>query len=157
MHDLSERKYMGRKKEAVIIPVAPSVTEMDKDYARFIEKIKSTIKAQRISIVLKANSEMICLYWKIGKGILDKQEKDGWGAKVIDRISKDLKDAFPDMSGFSPRNLRNMKQFAECWPDFSIWQQVVANLPWRSNCILMSKLENQETRIWYAQKAIENG
>lgn len=157
MHDLSERKYMGRKKEAVIIPVAPSVTEMDKDYARFIEKIKSTIKAQRISIVLKANSEMICLYWKIGKDILDKQEKDGWGAKVIDRISKDLKDAFPDMSGFSPRNLRNMKQFAECWPDFSIWQQVVANLPWRSNCILMSKLENQETRIWYAQKAIENG
>lgn len=157
MSDKDERKYMGKKNEAVIIPVAPSIAEMDSSYINFIEDIKSTIRSQRISIVLKANSEMICLYWKIGKAILDKQNHDGWGAKVIDRISADLKEAFPDMSGFSPRNLRAMKQFAECWTDFEIWQQLVAKLPWRANCLLMSKLDTKESRIWYAQQAIENG
>ena len=93
MHDNGERKYMGKKKEGAIIPVAPPVAEVDNSYISFIENIKSTIKSQRISIVLKANSEMICLYWKIGKAILDKQMTDGWGAKVIDRISADLKEA----------------------------------------------------------------
>lgn len=61
---------------------------------------------------------MICLYWHIGKEILQKQEKEGWGAKIIDRMSKDLKEAFPDMSGFSPRNIKYMRKFAACWPDF---------------------------------------
>ncbi|MGN1049893.1 MAG: YhcG family protein [Selenomonadaceae bacterium] len=157
MHDNGERKYMGKKKEGAIIPVAPPVAEVDNSYISFIENIKSTIKSQRISIVLKANSEMICLYWKIGKAILDKQMTDGWGAKVIDRISADLKEAFPDMSGFSPRNLKYMKKFAECWPDYEKVPQVVAQLPWRTNRMLLDKLNDQEDRIWYAQQVIENG
>lgn len=94
----------------------------------FIEEIKKEIQNQRISVVLNADSSMICLYWNIGKAILQKQEEEGWGAKVIDRMAKDLKDAFPDMSGFSPRNIKYMRNFAECWPDFEIVQQVVAQL-----------------------------
>lgn len=78
-----------------------------------IEEIKSEIRRQRVSVVLNANSSMICLYWNIGKAILEKQEKEGWGAKVIDRMAKNLKDAFPDMSGFSPRNIKYMRKFAE--------------------------------------------
>ena len=100
---------------------------------------------------------MICLYWKIGKAILQKQEEEGWGTKVIDRMAKDLKEAFPDMSGFSPRNIKYMRKFAECWLDFSIVQQVVAQIPWRTNLKLLDKLNTQEERLWYAYKTIENG
>ena len=129
-------------------------------YARhesFIEEIKKEIQNQRISVVLSANSSMICLYWKIGKAILQKQKEEGWGAKVIDRMAKDLKEAFPDMTGFSPRNIKYMRKFAECWPDFEIVQQVVAQIPWRTNIKLIDKLNTLEERIWYARKTIENG
>ena len=72
-------------------------------------------------------------------------------------MAKDLKEAFPDMSGFSPRNIKYMRKFAECWPDFEIVQRVVAQIPWRSNISLMDKLNDEESRIWYAEKTIENG
>ncbi len=69
------------------------------------------------------------MYWDIGKQILENQHTEGWGAKVIDRLSHDLKVAFPDMNGFSPRNLKYMRKFAECWPDHSIVQRTVAQIP----------------------------
>ena len=93
----------------------------------------------------------------LGRAILVKQEEEGWGTKVIDRMAKDLKDAFPEMSGFSPRNIKYMRKFAQCWPDYEIVQQVVAQIPWRTNRMLLDKLESHESRIWYARKAIENG
>ena len=119
--------------------------------------IKEQIHKQRVSIVLNANSSMICLYWNLGKAILQKQTEEGWGSKVIDRIAKDLKKAFPDMSGFSPRNIKYMRKFAECWPDYEFVQRVVAQIPWRSNISLLDKLSDEESRIWYAYKTIENG
>ena len=103
---MDNRKHMGKNKEGVIFPVAPNLTEMSDNYLQFIEEIKNEIRRQRVSVVLNANSSMICLYWNIGKAILEKQENEGWGAKIIDRMAKDLKDAFPDMSGFSPRNIK---------------------------------------------------
>ena len=123
---MDNRNHMGKNKEGVIFPVAPNLSEMSDNYLQFIEEIKNEIRKQRISVVLNANSSMICLYWNIGKAILEKQEQEGWGAKVIDRMAKDLKEKFPDMSGFSPRNIKYMRKFAECWPDFEIVQQVVA-------------------------------
>ena len=89
--------------------------------------------------------------------ILEAQEQRGWGARVIDRISLDLKDSFPDMKGFSSTNLKYMRQFALAWPDFSIGQQPVDQLPWSSNLVLIQKLDNAEDRLWYAQKAVEEG
>lgn len=148
---------MGKNKEGVFFPVAPNLSEMSDNYLQFIEEIKNEIRRQRVSVVLNANSSMICLYWNIGKAILEKQENEGWGAKIIDRMAKDLKDAFPDMSGFSPRNIKYMRKFAECWPDFEIVQRVVAQLPWRTNIKLLDKLNNVESRIWYAYKTLENG
>ena len=130
---MDNRNHMGKNKEGVIFPVAPNLSEMGDNYLQFIEEIKNEIRKQRISVVLNANSSMICLYWNIGKAILEKQEQEGWGAKVIDRLAKDLKEAFPDMSGFSPRNIKYMRKFAECWSDFEIVQQVVAQIPWRTN------------------------
>ena len=115
----------------MILPVAPNLSEMSDACLSFIEEVKAEIQKQRISVVLNANSSMICLYWNIGRAILKKQE-EGWGTKVNERMSKDLKDAFPEMSGFSPRNIKYMRKFAESWPDFEIVQQVVAQFPWRT-------------------------
>ena len=154
---MDNRKHMGKNREGVVFPVAPNLSEMSDSYMQFIEKIKEQIRTQRISVVMKANSSMICLYWTIGKAILEKQEEEGWGAKVIDRMAKDLKEAFPDMSGFSPRNIKYMRKFALCWPDYEIVQRVVAQIPWRTNITLLDKLKEQEERIWYAEKTIENG
>lgn len=154
---MENRRRMGKNKDGVIFPVAPNLSEMSDTYLKFIEKIKAEIQKQRLSVVLNANSGMICLYWNIGKAIIEKQAEEGWGAKVIDRMSKDLKDAFPEMSGFSPRNIKYMRKFAECWSDYEIVQRVVAQIPWRSNISLMDKLADQKSRIWYAQKIIENG
>lgn len=154
---MDNRKHMGKDKDGVIFPVAPSLYEMSESYLDFIEKIKKEIRSQRISVTLNANSSMICLYWNIGKAILQKQEEERWGSRVVDRMAKDLKEAFPDMSGFSPRNIKYMRKFAECWPNFEIVQQVVAQIPWRTNIKLMDKLNTQEERIWYARQAIKNG
>ena len=148
---MDNRNHMGKNKEGVIFSVAPNLSEMGDNYLQFIEEIKNEIRKQRISVVLNANSSMICLYWNIGKAILEKQEQEGWGAKVIDRLAKDLKEAFPDMSGFSPRNIKYMRKFAECWSDFEIVQQVVAQIPWRTNIKLLDKLDNEESRLWQMQ------
>lgn len=154
---MDDRNYMGKERNGVKIPVAPNLSEMSTSYLDFIEEIKNEIRNQRISIVLNANSSMICLYWNIGKAILEKQKKEGWGAKVIDRMSQDLKEAFPDMTGFSPRNIKYMRKFAESWPDFEFVQRVVAQIPWRSNLSLLDKLADEESRIWYASRTIEYG
>ncbi len=97
---------MGKAKDGVIIPVAPSLSEMNDSYMDFINDVKESIRQERLKIVLTANNSMIILYWNIGNKILEKQRDEGWGAKVIDRLSKDLKDAFPEMQGFSSRNLK---------------------------------------------------
>lgn len=154
---MDNRKHMGKAKEGVVFPVAPNISEMSDTYLNFIDKIKCEIEKQRFSVVLSANASMICLYWNIGKAILNKQTEEGWGSKVIDRMSKDLRDAFPDMSGFSPRNIKYMRKFAEIWDDFEFVQRTVAQIPWRSNIVLMDKLSNRDERIWYAQKTLENG
>lgn len=153
---MDNRNQMGKNKDGVVFPVAPKLSEMSDAYLKFIEDVKAEILKQKISVVLNANSSMICLYWNIGRAILKKQE-EGWGAKVTDRMAKDLKDAFPEMSGFSPRNIKYMRKFAENWPDFEIVQRVVAQIPWRTNISLMDKLKDEESRIWYAHKAIKNG
>ena len=97
------------------------------------------------------------LYWQIGQNILQRQNQQGWGAKVIDRLSKDLSAEFPEIKGFSTRNLKYMRKFAEAWQDKQIVQQAVALLPWGHNLVLLDKFSDNVTRLWYAQKAIEHG
>lgn len=154
---MDNENNVGKNIRGVIRTVASNSSEKSDNYLQFIEEIKNEIRRQRISVILNANSGMICLYWNIGKAILEKQEKEGWGAKVIDQMAKDLKDAFPDMSGFSPRNIKYMRKFAECWPNYEIVQRVVAQIPWRTNIKLLDKVDNEESRLWYAYKTIENG
>ena len=96
------------------------------------------------------------LYWQIGRDILARQAEQGWGAKVIERLAHDLRTAFPDMQGFSPRNLKYMRAFAEAWPDAQFVQEVLAQLPWYHQLALLDKLDTPESRRWYAAKAIEH-
>ncbi len=97
-----------------------------------VPELKPRVAQERVRAALSANATMILLYWDIGQAILAKQQMQGW-ARVIDRLSHDLKTAFPAMSGFSPRNLKYMRFFASAWPDRIVVQRTVAQLPWRSN------------------------
>ncbi|MDK9716553.1 MAG: PDDEXK nuclease domain-containing protein [Trichlorobacter sp.] len=151
------RKSMGIVKPEVIIPMPASISEMPEGYELFLHNLKERIVRERVKAVLSANAAMIMLYWEIGKHILDRQATEGWGARVIDRLSYDLKQAFPEMGGFSPRNLKYMRKFAGAWPDSTIVQRTVAQLPWRSNLTLLDKLDDADLRLWYAEKAIEHG
>lgn len=151
------RKQKGKPKNEVVFPVPEALLNMPEGYHTFISKMKERISQERIKTVLSANASMIMMYWEIGKNILTQQQQEGWGTKVIDRMSYDLKQAFPDMTGFSPRNLKYMRKFAEAWPKIEIVQRTVAQIPWRSNITLLDKLNDSETRLWYAQKTIENG
>lgn len=154
---MDDRKHIGKDKKDVIFPIASNDLDNDDSYLQFINEVKEEIQNQRIDIVLNANSSMICLYWKVGKSVLTKQEEEGWGAKVIDKMARDIKEAFPDMSGFSPRNIKYMRQFAESWSDYEFVQRAVAQIPWRTNIVLMTKLKDKEERIWYAHETIQNG
>lgn len=127
------------------------------DYADWLTSLKSRIHAAQQRATLAVNQELIRLYWQIGHDILERQEKQGWGAKVIERLSHDLRVAFPEMKGFSRANLLYMRAFAAAWPDSEIVQQAVGQLPWGHNIVLLTRLKSPEWRIAYAQKAIEHG
>jgi predicted nuclease of restriction endonuclease-like (RecB) superfamily len=154
---MSDRKSMGTPKNGVLMPIAPSLKEVPDNYLDMRDIIIAKIKESRVRFAVQVNTGMIELYWNIGNEILRRQNNEGWGARIIDRLSKDLKETFPDMNGFSPRNLGNMKKFAATWSDFSILQRTVAKIPWRSNIVLMDKLPDEQTRLWYAQRLIDNG
>ena len=126
------RKGPTNKEKSVIIPVPPMQSEMDDSYFILRNSIVSRIKETRLRFIMQANTGMIELYWHIGNDILQRQKDEGWGLKVIDRLSADLKVEFPDMDGFSARNLGSMKRFAQTWSDSQILHQVVTKLQWRS-------------------------
>ena len=126
-------------------------------YEEFLRGLKERIRTAQVKAALAVNRELVLLYWRIGQDILERQRQSGWGSKVIDRLAADLRSAFPEMSGFSPRNLKYMRAFAEAWPDEDFVQQVAAQLPWFHNCTILDKLKNLAERIWYAQQTIENG
>ena len=146
-----------KQKDGVVTTVPVSKTDLPKGYANLLTSLKARIQQTRIKTVLSANSAMVMLYWDIGVSILERQQTEGWGAKVIDRLSFDLKEAFPDMKGFSSRNLKYMRKFAESWRDRQLVQRTVALIPWRSNLALLDKLKDPKQRLWYAQKTMENG
>jgi len=110
-----------------------------------------------VRAALSVNRELVLLYWQLGQDILTRQRQQGWGAKVIDRLARDLQKEFPDMKGFSPRNLKYMRAFAEAYPNEPIVQEVLAQITWYHNIALIEKLKSPEERLWYAQKTVENG
>lgn len=132
------------------------LTEPPAGYAAWLTELKIRIHTAQQRATLAVNRELVLLYWQIGRDILARQAEQGWGAKVIERLAEDLRLAFPEMKGFSPRNLKYMRAFAQAWPDEAIVQEALAQLPWYHHLALLDKLPNPETRRWYAAKAIEH-
>jgi predicted nuclease of restriction endonuclease-like (RecB) superfamily len=149
-------------------------TNLPADYLKVLADLKAKIKEAKSRAAVLVNVELLRVYWEIGKAIIEQQKAEGWGTKVIDRLAKDLKSEFNDMQGLSVRNLKYMRTFAEAYPDFTkvqppvaqiqesdkqsvtIVQQLVAQIPWSHNIILLDRLETPEDRLFYAQKTIEN-
>lgn len=125
-------------------------------YAQWLAELKIRIHEAQQRAALAVNRELVLLYWQLGHDILERQAREGWGAKVIERLAQDLRTAFPDMKGFSPRNLKYMRAFAHAWPDAEFVQEVLARLPWYHQITLLDKLSSGEERRWYAAKAIEH-
>jgi len=129
----------------------------DDDYRRWLAELKQRVERTRLRAVTSVNRELVTLYWQIGREILDRQQRQGWGAGVVDRLARDLRAAFPDMRGFSPRNLKYMRSLAQAWPDAEFVQQPAAQLPWFHLCTLLDKVKDPEQRSWYAGKTLEHG
>ena len=127
------------------------------NYDDFLRDLKERIRSAQVRAALSVNRELVLLYWQLGQDILTRQRQQGWGAKVIDRLARDLQKEFPDMKGFSPRNLKYMRAFAEAYPNEPIVQEVLAQITWYHNIALIEKLKSPEERLWYAQKTVENG
>ncbi len=126
------------------------------EYSVFLEQIKVDIRQAQLRASLSVTKELILLYWRIGSGLSQKASVEGWGAKTVKRLAKDLESSFPGVAGFSLRNLQYMRKFADCYPD-SNCATAVAQIPWGHNIVLLERLSDIEKRIWYAQKTIENG
>lgn len=127
------------------------------DYPLFLKSLKDRIRMAQVKAVLAVNRELVLLYWQIGCDILTRQQEQGWGAKVIDQLAKDLRAEFPDMKGISRSNLFYMRAFAEAYPAVEFVQQVFGQIPWSHNCVLLEKVKSPDERLWYAQKTVEEG
>lgn len=147
------------KKRTIKPEKTPAIREdaAPQGYDQFLTSLKERIGKAQLRAALSVNRELVLLYWELGRGILVRQKEQGWGAKVIDRLAADLKRAFPEMAGFSPRNLKYMRSFAEAWPDEPIVQQLVAQIPWGHNVRILDQVKNPEERAWYIQKTLEHG
>jgi predicted nuclease of restriction endonuclease-like (RecB) superfamily len=115
------------------IESTPATSTMPDWYPELLASVSSQVYSGRSRAIVAANREMLLSYWAIGNELANRESAQGWGSKVVTRLSADVRSAFPEARGFSPRNLRYMKSFAEAWPEFPMLQQAVATLPWGHN------------------------
>jgi len=146
----------GKAKAIVMSDSSIGLNSPPAGYTDWLADLKHRIHTSQQRATLTVNRELVLLYWQIGRDILERQAEAGWGAKVIERLAHDLRIAFPEMKGFSPRNLKYMRAFAGAWPDEEFVQEVLAQLPWYHQLALLDKLDTPESRRWYAAKAIEH-
>ena len=129
-------------------------------YAELLEELTARVRATQVRAARAANTEVLALYWSIGRDVLARQGQGGWGAKVVERLAGDLRAAFPDQRGWSRRNLQYMRAMAAAWPVAGVEefvQQPVAQLPWGHVTVLLTRLDDTTSRDWYAVRAAEHG
>ena len=137
--------------------MSTNLLSINKEYGVFLENLKQQVYQRRYQAARQVNRELIFLYHHIGTEILRQQNEQGWGTKVIDQLSKDLHAEFPEMKGFSPRNLKYMRKFADEYPSMEFVQEVLAQLTWYHLITLLDKVSDQTIRNFYMNGAIENG
>lgn len=152
---MADKRKTKKSKSEIVQQAAAQLVPTS--YAELLEDLKARIRAAQIRASLAANSELILLYWDVGQRILLRQQKEGWGAKVIDRLARDLRLTFPDMKGFSPRNLKYMRAFADTYQDKQFVQQVVAQIPWGHNVRILDHVKESTQREWYIRQTIQHG
>ena len=126
-------------------------------YPELLQELKTRIHAAQVRAALAVNRELVLLYWSIGREILDRQQAEGWGGKIIDRLARDLQNEFPGVEGYSARSLKYMRALAAAWPEESIVQQLIAQLPWGHNLRVLDRIKDRPTREWYLRAALEYG
>jgi predicted nuclease of restriction endonuclease-like (RecB) superfamily len=138
-------------------PTGKSALTLPEGYADWLAQLKGQIVQARQRASLSVNAELVQLYGRVGRDILERQQTQGWGAKVIDRLALDLKDAFTDMRGWSSRNLKYMRFFAQHCPDGLFGQQPAAQLPWFHIVTVLTQLSDAADREWYAVQTVAQG
>jgi len=128
-----------------------------KEYIKFLNEIKSRIITARIQAIRSVNKELINLYLGIGKDIIEKQERFGWGKGVVERLSRDLQKEFSGAKGYSTQNLWYMRQFYLEYRNFPNLQQLVGEIPWGQNLVILSRLKNMKEREFYMRSTIKFG
>lgn len=123
--------------------------KIDKSYISFLEEVKKQVRNRQVRAARAANQELVKLYWWFGKNIVERQEQYGWGKSVVEQLSKDLRDSFAGSQGFSVRNLWSMRQFYLEYKDLDNLQQLVAEIPWGQNLIIMAKVKDSKAREYY--------
>lgn len=147
----------ARKKTTKGSAVSDNRSVIPRDYADWLASLKSRISGARQRATVAVNQELVRLYHQIGTEILERQTRQGWGAKVIDRLAADLRAAFPEMKGFSSSNLKYMRFFAEKCPAGLIGQQPADQLPWFHLVTLFTKVSADADREWYAAQVVQHG
>ncbi len=137
---------------------ATALSTLPASYADFLNSLKTRIRKAQIKVTLSANRDLVELYWDVGRSICEKQNNEGWGTKVIERLAADLSKEFPGVEGWSRANLYRMRAFYLAYPKMdSIVAQAARQLPWWHNIILIEKISSNDERLWYAKKTIEEG
>lgn len=126
-------------------------------YPKVLDAISNHVSQGQRRANLVVNQELVSTYWNVGHDILERQAEQGWGSKVIDRLSADLRDRFPGIKGFSTRNLKYMRSFADTWTATAIVQSPLAQLQRYHHIALLEKLDDESTRLWYARMALSEG
>jgi len=126
-------------------------------YQLLLVDLKERIRSAQIKAALAVNRELVSLYWQIGREIVERQREHGWGTQVIDRLATDLRQEFPEMKGFSRRNLHYMRAFATAYPDRASMEQAAINIPWGHTMRLLDAVRDPDVREWYARQAIAHG
>jgi len=159
-----------RARSSKNVPLRKSSASLPSDYPQVLEDVKARIRAAQVKASLSVNRELIALYWDIGKTIVRRQEIEGWGRSVVERLAADIRKEFPDVRGFSPQNLWHMRSLFLAWTseaadlqqavgeiDGENLPQAVGAIPWGHNLQLLSKLDDPAKRLWYARQAFEKG
>lgn len=138
--------------------MSPLLLRLPAGYRRFLDGLKTRIRSAQVKAALSVNRELIVLYWDIGKAIVERQRTEGWGKAVVDHLSNDLQRSFPGVGGFSRENVRRMRAFFLAYADENtIQSQVVTEIPWGQNQVLIFKVKDPRQRLWYAKKVLEHG
>ena len=137
-----------------------NLTKKHTEYISWVNELKILIQKTQIKASIAVNRELLELYWTIGKSISEKVNKANWGSSVVEELSKDLKTEFPNQKGFSRSNLFSMKKWFEFYSKSEInlekIQQLVGQIPWGQNVVIISKSKSIEEAVFYTHKTIEN-